>query len=198
MRKETMLNVKGLKKLLRNTRGELGIKFYDVETCQNLIRMTIDELMQDCKYDSYVVEDIEAQFWMSDKMDSAEDMLKGYVLNVGIDTEETCDNEEITVEAMSNLFSEFPSCSFGLMHKRFVGHLNNIQRYDIEDQMRVLQKLEEYKGLTVDSLKIDFNERVMFELWTEYEYDFDEADEYYEIMSVEIMPVLPKGMILFY
>lgn len=192
------LNVKGLKHLLRNAREELYIKFYDADTYRNIVKMTVKELMQICKYDTLMVNGIEGQFWMDDDMKSPEDVLKGYVLNVGIFTEKTCEDGFVTLGQLDNLYEDYTSCEFGLMHQRFVEQIENIQRYDDEEQEDIITRLNEYQNLPADELKINFDEEDMFELLEEYGEDFEETEEYHELMCVEITPVLPEGMILFY
>lgn len=193
------LNVRGLKYLLRCARRDLHIKFYDADSYDDIAKMTIGELLQDCTYDNYEIDNFESQLIIEDDFNSPEDILNSYILNVGVWTNATCDGERTTVENLSDLYSsDNSSCTFGLMHTLFISEVRWIHLYDEEERTDIRTRLAEYMELPADSLTLKFDEYDLFDLWKDYGWDFDGENEYMELMSVEINPVLPDGMILFY
>ena len=196
IRTQEKMNVGMLKNLLRNQREDLCIRLYDEETSDELVKGTLEELMKVRDYDSCEICGMVGQFEFKETMVTADDVLNGYRLNVGIFLNKSCKAGAISVDELSSLYEE--CVQYDRMHKRFSNAIRMIEMYDFAERMSIRKRINEYMALPADELEINFDEDEMLEIIEEYESCYEEADEYYDLMGVTIKPILPDGMILFY
>ncbi|MBQ7916760.1 MAG: hypothetical protein IJ315_08290 [Firmicutes bacterium] len=190
------MNLNGMKKLLRNERQQLMVKVYEAVTGELLYSASIGEFREKgSPYDRSEVMWVFANFDMDGEYEWEEDVIAGFEVSIAIEPEMLCQQDDITMQELSGLFE----CQWRMtynqgMCEHFRFRLRHLSQYSQREQEEILARLQAYGELKADYIKLHFDVDEMYSFWVDAQDGLEADDDYDELMSVDLYPVLPEGM----
>lgn len=195
------MNLNGLKRLLRDEQTELVVKIYDEKTNNELCQMSVNDLLDTrTKYDRCTVEWFYMCFDQDQEYTSKEEMLDGFYLSLGVNTQKNCDNEAITIQEMDAICYNDYGTYHNSMAPDLVEAARCIDMFPANISDRITQRMRDYRQLSVHKIGLRLDAYDIFWLWIECNGDVDKIvddDVFIDAMRIDLIPVLPDGDFLF-
>ena len=195
------MNLNGLKKLLRDERTELVVKIYDENTNTELSQMSVNDLLDTrTKYDRCQVEWFCMCFDQYKEYTNQEEMIEGFFLSLGVNTQKESDNETVTILDMDAICDNDYGTYHNSMAPDLVEAAHCIDMFPADISDRITQRMRDYRQLPVDKIGIRLDAYTIFWLWIECNGDVDKIvddDVFIDAMRIDLIPVLPDGDFLF-